>query len=200
MPRGQPGGPGFQFIPHSLQRHMPTPRPTMNSVPPPNQPHHHLQQQMAAAGHALLPSPQMHSHVINTAHGPVVNIDAATSAAGPSNSVTGATSKTKGKGKGNEQSKKKKGKKNLRVAGGTLWEDTTLQEWDPNDFRIFCGDLGNDVTEDVLTRAFNKYPSFQKAKVVRCTKTNKTKGYGFVSFKDPQDFSRAMRDMNGNLN
>lgn len=66
-----------------------------------------------------------------------------------------------------------------------------------DDFRIFCGDLGNDVTDEVLIRAFSKYPSFVKAKVIRDKRTNKTKGYGFVSFKDPQDFIKAMREMNG---
>lgn len=68
-----------------------------------------------------------------------------------------------------------------------------------DDFRIFCGDLGNDVTDEVLTRAFNKYTSFLKAKVVRDKRTNKTKGFGFVSFKDPQDFIKAMKEMNGML-
>jgi len=46
-------------------------------------------------------------------------------------------------------------------------------------------------------RVFGKYPSFQKAKVVRDKRTNKTKGFGFVSFKDPQDFIKAMKEMNG---
>ena len=36
-----------------------------------------------------------------------------------------------------------------------------------------------------------------KSKVVRDKRTNKTKGYGFVSFKDPNDFVQAMREMNG---
>jgi RNA recognition motif-containing protein len=66
-----------------------------------------------------------------------------------------------------------------------------------DDFRLFCGDLGNEVTDDILARAFNRYPSFQRAKVVRDKRSNKTKGYGFVSFKDPNDFARAMREMNG---
>ncbi len=66
-----------------------------------------------------------------------------------------------------------------------------------DDFRIFAGDLGNEVTDELLTRSFNKYPSFVKAKVVRDKRTNKTKGYGFVSFRDPTDFVRAMREMNG---
>ena len=62
---------------------------------------------------------------------------------------------------------------------------------------MFCGDLGNEVTDETLQRAFGKYPSFVKAKVVRDRRSNKTKGYGFASFKDPVDFTRAMREMNG---
>ena len=92
---------------------------------------------------------------------------------------------------------KKKPKKFLRMAAGTVWEDPKLLEFDPKDFRIFCGDLGNDVTDDMLNKIFNRYPSFQKARVVRDKKTNKTKGYGFASFKDPGDFMKAMRELNG---
>ena len=58
-------------------------------------------------------------------------------------------------------------KRFVRVAGGQKWEDPSLAEWDPNDFRIFCGDLGNEVSDELLAKAFRKYPSFQKAKVVR---------------------------------
>lgn len=93
--------------------------------------------------------------------------------------------------------KEKKNKKFIRTAGGQTWEDQSLAEWEEDDFRLFCGDLGNDVTDEVLTRAFSKYSSFLKAKVVRDKRTNKTKGFGFVSFKDPQDFIRATKEMNG---
>lgn len=97
-----------------------------------------------------------------------------------------------------ETLKKAKMKKRvIRTGGGQMWEDDSLKDWDPNDFRIFCGDLGNDVTDEVLARTFGRYSSFQKAKVIRDKRTNKTKGYGFISFKDPGDFTRAMREMNG---
>lgn len=66
-----------------------------------------------------------------------------------------------------------------------------------DDFRIFVGDLGNDVNDDLLARTFSKYPSFMKARVIRDKWTKKAKGYGFVSFKDPHDFMQAMREMNG---
>ncbi|XP_060531201.1 RNA-binding protein 42 [Cylas formicarius] len=95
---------------------------------------------------------------------------------------------------------KRRGTKNrklMRTAGGQTWEDHSLADWPDDDFRIFCGDLGNDVTDELLTRTFNKYPSFQRAKVIRDKRTNKTKGYGFISFKDPADFTKAMKEMNG---
>lgn len=66
-----------------------------------------------------------------------------------------------------------------------------------DDFRIFVGDLGNDVNDDTLARSFSKYQSFLKAKVIRDKFTKKTKGFGFVSFKNPQDFMQAMKEMNG---
>lgn len=91
----------------------------------------------------------------------------------------------------------KKDKKTVRVAGGQTWEDNSLADWPDDDFRIFCGDLGNDVNDELLTRTFNKYPSFQRAKVIRDKRTSKSKGYGFVSFKDPQDFIKAMKEMDG---
>ena len=59
------------------------------------------------------------------------------------------------------------------------------------------GDLGNEVTDEILRTSFKSYPSLQKVKVVRDRRTGKSKGYGFVSFKDPNDFTKAMKEMNG---
>ncbi|XP_054661020.1 RNA-binding protein 42 isoform X2 [Grus americana] len=90
-----------------------------------------------------------------------------------------------------EDKKKGRGerlKRCIRTAAGSSWEDPSLLEWDADDFRIFCGDLGNEVNDDILGRAFGRYPSFLKAKVIRDKRTGKTKGYGFVSFKDPNDY------------
>ncbi|KAI8500460.1 RNA-binding protein 42 [Branchiostoma belcheri] len=111
--------------------------------------------------------------------------------------IAAAEESTSGPDNQKKRKQKEKQKKYIRTAAGQLWEDSSLQEWETDDFRIFCGDLGNEVNDDVLARAFNKYPSFLKAKVIRDKRTNKTKGYGFVSFKDPNDFVKAMREMNG---
>jgi len=115
-----------------------------------------------------------------------------------SGGADGSPSKTaKKKSKKKVPDGEKKQRKHIRSAGGTVWEDPTLLDWDTSDFRLFCGDLGNDVTDEVLTRVFGRYASFQKAKVVRDKRTNKTRGYGFVSFKDPNDFVKAIRELDG---
>jgi RNA recognition motif-containing protein len=49
----------------------------------------------------------------------------------------------------------------------------------------------------MLIRAFSKYASFQKAKVVRDKFTCKCKGFGFLSFSDPFDMVKCLREMNG---
>lgn len=86
----------------------------------------------------------------------------------------------------------------LRKAAGKVWEDPTLLEWDPTHKRLFIGDLGNDVTDEVLTAAFQKYASFSKARVVRGKGAGaKSKGYGFVAFADPEDFLKAWKEMDG---
>lgn len=84
-----------------------------------------------------------------------------------------------------------------RRAAGQPWEDPTLAEWPENDYRLFCGDLGNEVNDDVLSKAFARFPSFNMAKVVRDKRTGKTKGYGFVSFANPSDLAAAVKEMNG---
>lgn len=84
----------------------------------------------------------------------------------------------------------------LRKGGGKVWEDQTLLEWNPSWFRLFVGDLSNDVSDDVLANAFNRYPSFQKARVIRDRLSQKAK-YGFVAFSDPEDFLKAWKEMDG---
>ncbi|XP_042516104.1 RNA-binding protein 42-like [Macadamia integrifolia] len=84
-----------------------------------------------------------------------------------------------------------------RKAAGQSWEDPTLAEWPENDFRLFCGDLGNEVNDDVLSKAFSRFPSFNMARVVRDKRTGKSRGYGFVSFANPSDLAAALKEMNG---
>jgi hypothetical protein len=85
----------------------------------------------------------------------------------------------------------------VRSGGGTTWTDSSLLEWDPAHFRLFVGNLAGEVTDDSLYKAFSKWPSVQKARVIRDKRTTKSKGYGFVSFSDGDEFFQAARDMQG---
>lgn len=100
-----------------------------------------------------------------------------------------------------------------RVAGGQRWYDATLTDWPENDFRIFVGNLGTEVTDDILSKAFSKYTSFYRARIVRDKYANKSRGYvfamdtlqgnvsfdryGFVSLLDMADGVRALKEMDG---
>ena len=70
----------------------------------------------------------------------------------------------------------------VRSGGGQTWQDPTLLEWDPAHFRLFVGNLAGEVTDESLLKAFAKYPSVHKARVVRDKRTTKSKGYGKVTF------------------
>lgn len=85
----------------------------------------------------------------------------------------------------------------VRSGGGQQWQDPSLLEWDPSHFRLFVGNLAGEVTDESLLKAFAKFPSVQKARVVRDKRTTKSKGYGFVSFSDGDEYFQAARDMQG---
>ncbi|KAF2996453.1 hypothetical protein E8E13_004099 [Curvularia kusanoi] len=85
----------------------------------------------------------------------------------------------------------------VREGGGKQWEDETLLEWNPLHPRLFIGNLAGEVTDDSLMKAFSKYPSLSKARVVRDKRSTKSKSYGFVSFADTDDYFRAAKEMNG---
>lgn len=81
-----------------------------------------------------------------------------------------------------------------RIAAGKVWVDAKLAEWPDNDFRIFVGNLGADVNDTKLYEHFAKYASIAKARVI-CDAKQVSKGYGFVSFLQPLDCAKAIREM-----
>lgn len=85
----------------------------------------------------------------------------------------------------------------IRAAGGEIWEDKSLLTWDQGDFRLYAGGMGNEVTGELLNRSFRHFPSLLQTHVVRDKRTGKSKGYGFISFRDENDYVAAMREMNG---
>lgn len=64
---------------------------------------------------------------------------------------------------------------------------------------IFVGDLSQEVTDTTLMGAFCRYASCSGARVLWDTNTGRSKGYGFVSFREKEEADRAIAEMNGQL-
>jgi RNA recognition motif-containing protein len=52
------------------------------------------------------------------------------------------------------------------------------------------------VTTQILETSFGKFSSFQRAHVVKEKKSGKSKGYGFVSFMNADDYTKAFQEFN----
>ncbi|KAI8964388.1 RNA-binding domain-containing protein [Daldinia sp. FL1419] len=118
-----------------------------------------------------------------------------TYAAEPSTSAAASTAASTAAGAPGASGEKKKTV--VRVGGGQKWSDDTLLEWDPSHLRLFVGNLAGETTDESLYKAFSQWKSLQKARVIRDKITSKSKGYGFVSFSDPDEFFQAAKEMNG---
>ena len=108
----------------------------------------------------------------------------------------GTVSKQEKSGAQEEHHRKKSA---VRTMGGKTWKDKTLEEWPENDFRLFVGHLDKCATNKDLSAAFQKYKSFAMARVVCDKYKNKSRGYGFVSFLDPFECAKALKEMNRRL-
>ncbi|CAL9190415.1 oligouridylate-binding protein 1 [Musa acuminata AAA Group] len=70
-------------------------------------------------------------------------------------------------------------------------EDTSGQ------YNIFVGDLSPEVTDATLFACFSVYQSCSDARVMWDQKTGRSRGFGFVSFRNQQDAQSAINDLNG---
>lgn len=64
-------------------------------------------------------------------------------------------------------------------------------------FNVFVGDLSPEVTDATLFACFSVYPSCSDARVMWDQKTGRSRGFGFVSFRNQQDAQSAINDLNG---
>ncbi|KAG9343379.1 hypothetical protein JZ751_014360 [Albula glossodonta] len=63
--------------------------------------------------------------------------------------------------------------------------------------KLFVGGLSFDTTEESLEEAFAKYGNISKIDVIRDRETNRSRGFGFVTFENPEDAKDALEGMNG---
>ncbi|GAV61421.1 RRM_1 domain-containing protein [Cephalotus follicularis] len=64
-------------------------------------------------------------------------------------------------------------------------------------FNIFVGDLSPEVTDAMLFACFSVYPSCSDARVMWDQKTGRSRGFGFVSFRNQQEAQSAINDLTG---
>ncbi|KAH3975265.1 hypothetical protein HBI56_084330 [Parastagonospora nodorum] len=75
--------------------------------------------------------------------------------------------------------------------------NNTAKEDTSNHFHIFVGDLSNEVNDEVLLQAFSTFGPVSEARVMWDMKTGRSRGYGFVAFRDRADAERALSSMDG---
>ncbi|XP_041926710.1 cold-inducible RNA-binding protein B-like isoform X2 [Alosa sapidissima] len=63
--------------------------------------------------------------------------------------------------------------------------------------KLFVGGLSFDTTEQSLEEAFTKFGVITNVHVARNRDTQQSRGFGFVTFDNPDDAKEAMDGMNG---
>ncbi|KAL2828442.1 hypothetical protein BDW59DRAFT_159648 [Aspergillus cavernicola] len=75
--------------------------------------------------------------------------------------------------------------------------NSTNKEDTSNHFHIFVGDLSNEVNDEILLQAFSAFGSVSEARVMWDMKTGRSRGYGFVAFRERGDADKALNSMDG---
>ncbi|KAH8926776.1 RNA-binding domain-containing protein [Atractiella rhizophila] len=77
------------------------------------------------------------------------------------------------------------------------YQNQTAKEDLTNHFHVFVGDLSPEVNDEVLHKAFSAFPSLSDARVMWDMNTGKSRGYGFLAFRDKADAEQGIATMNG---
>ncbi|KAJ3126211.1 hypothetical protein HK098_007767 [Nowakowskiella sp. JEL0407] len=80
---------------------------------------------------------------------------------------------------------------NWAHAGSANKEDVS------NHFHIFVGDLSSEINDQNLAKAFSKFGSMSEARVMWDPVSGKSRGFGFVAFREKSDAEQAILNMNG---
>ncbi|KAI5071160.1 hypothetical protein GOP47_0013411 [Adiantum capillus-veneris] len=73
------------------------------------------------------------------------------------------------------------------------WEDWTEHH------TIFVGSLSIHVTEAALFKSFSAYPSCSIARIIWDPRSGRSRGFGFVSFREREDAVKAIEEMTGKV-
>lgn len=77
------------------------------------------------------------------------------------------------------------------------YQGTQNKEDTAGHYHVFVGDLSPEVNDQVLQKAFSAFASMSDARVMWDMGSGKSRGYGFLSFRDKTDAEQAIATMNG---
>lgn len=63
--------------------------------------------------------------------------------------------------------------------------------------RLYVGSLHYNITEDMLKGIFEPFGKVDDVKLMRDHETGRSHGYGFLTFRNPEDAKKAMEQLNG---
>ncbi len=63
--------------------------------------------------------------------------------------------------------------------------------------KLFVGGLSWNTNDDGLRQAFDRFGDIDEAKVIMDRETGRSRGFGFVTFNNPEAARSAMAEMNG---
>jgi len=61
--------------------------------------------------------------------------------------------------------------------------------------KIFVGNLAWAVSEDLLNSTFSKFGEIEDLRIILDRETGKSKGFGFITFKDKESVQKAIDQM-----
>ncbi len=63
--------------------------------------------------------------------------------------------------------------------------------------KLYVGNLAFSVTSDTLKKAFEKFGNIEDASIISDKFSNRSKGFGFVTFSDVEAAKKALAEMDG---
>jgi len=63
--------------------------------------------------------------------------------------------------------------------------------------KLYVGNLSYDIDNERLSSMFSEYGEIKEATVIMDRLTNKSKGFGFVTFANDEDADKALRELDG---
>ncbi|KAH8018579.1 hypothetical protein HPB51_009018 [Rhipicephalus microplus] len=87
--------------------------------------------------------------------------------------------------------------RNRAAAQSASTSNSTLQRGNVGPMRLYVGSLHFNITEEMLKGIFEPFGKIDKIELIKDMETNRSKGYGFITFHDSEDAKKALEQLNG---